>query len=391
MTSTDREASGLAEAARALVPRVRALADETERQRRLPAELVAAFARAGIFRMAVPRRFGGGEVAASILIAALEELSRADGSAGWCAMIGATSGVIAAYLPDETANEIYARDPEVVTGGVFAPHGRALVVDEGYRISGRWPFASGCQHCEWLMAGVVVVEDGKPRLLANGQPDSRLMFFPRSAATIVDTWNVSGLRGTGSHDLEITDLVVPRTRSVSIITELPRERGPLYRFPVFGLLALGCAAVALGLARAAIDELVRLATEKVPTGSRRRLAERGAIQVQMAEAEALIGSARAFLYESVGTAWDEAAAGGDISLARRARLRLAATHAVVTSARVVDLMYNAGGGTAIYAASPLQRCFRDAHVVTQHIMVAPATLEVIGRLCFGLETDTAML
>lgn len=383
--------SSIVSAALALAPRARELADETERGRRLPLELVESFTKSGIFRMLVPKSLGGEEVEISVMIGAIEALSRGDGSAGWCAMIGATSGVTAAYLPVDHAREIYGRDPSLVTGGVFAPHGRALVVDGGYRVSGRWPFASGCEHCAWLMAGSVVVENGKPRMLESGAPDSRLVFFPRTQAKILDTWNVSGLRGTGSHDLEVSEVFVPAGRSVSLMTDRPREGGPLYRFPVFGLLALGGAAVALGIARAAIDELRALAIAKVPTAGRKRLSERGVVQVEMAKAEALLGSARAFLFEAVGEAWSEAASGNDISIERRARLRLAATHATMTSAKVVDLMYDAGGGTAIYASSPLQRLFRDVHVVTQHMMVAPATLELIGRVLFGIETDTAML
>jgi len=377
--------------AAALAPRVRELADETERGRRLPQELVDAFAHAGIFRMLVPRRFGGGEADVETLIATLEELSRADGSAGWCAMIGATSGVVAAYLPDADARDIYGSDPNVVSGGVFAPHGRAIVADGGYRLSGRWPFASGCEHCAWLMTGAVVIDGGKPRLLPTGMPDSRLMLFPRVDAEIVDTWNVSGLRGTGSHDLQIGDLLVPAGRSASIISDRPRESGALYRFPVFGLLALGGAAVALGIARAAIDELVRLAASKVPTGGRRRLSERGVVQTELAQAEAALGSARAFLFAVCAEAWRAAEAEGELPIAARARLRLAATHATITAAKVVDLMYDAGGGTSIYAGSPLQRCFRDVHVVTQHAMVAPATLELVGRILFGLETDASLL
>src|SRR5438270_4808144 len=168
------------------------------------------------------------------------------------------------------------------------------------------------------MVGAVVVDDGKPRLLSSGMPDSRMMFLPRAGAKVVDTWNVSGLRGTGSHDLEVADGFVPAGRSVSIITDRPRDRGPLYRFPVFGLLALGGAAVALGIARASIDEIRRLAAAKVPTGGRRRLSERGVIQTQMAEAEAMLGSARSFLLEVVGEAGRDAAGGSDLSSERRA-------------------------------------------------------------------------
>jgi alkylation response protein AidB-like acyl-CoA dehydrogenase len=325
------------------------------------------------------------------MIRVIETLAQADGAAGWSAMIGATSGVASAYLPEAAAREIYGAGPDVISGGAFAPHGTATVVDGGYRVSGRWPFASGCEHCTWLMGGSVVMDAGRPRLLPGGMPDSRLMLFPAAAARIVDTWTVAGLRGTGSHDIAVEDLFVPAAHSASIITDRPRERGPLYAFPVFGLLALGIAAVGLGIARGAIDELVRLARGKTPTGSRRLLAERATVQAQVAEAEAVLGAARALVLGTVAAAWERATGEGTIDLTERARLRLAATHATLAAVRATDLMYTAGGGTAVYATSPLQRQFRDVHVVTQHIMVAPATLELAGRILLGLDADTSML
>jgi alkylation response protein AidB-like acyl-CoA dehydrogenase len=184
---------------------------------------------------------------------------------------------------------------------------------------------------------------------------------------------------------------VPVTRSVSITDERPVAEGALYAFPVFGLLAIGIAAVALGIARGALDEIERLATEKTPTGSRRLLAERPVVQAQIAEAEATAGASRAFLREVLDEAWTTARAAGAIPIALRGRLRLAATHATTASARAVDVAYTAGGGTAVYAESPLQRAFRDIHVVTQHMMVAPATWELAGRVLLGVDTDTTML
>jgi len=383
--------STLLDAARAITPQIRAAADRIEHDRRVPLELVRALTEAGVFRMCVPRTCGGSEVEPATMIGVLEAIAEADGSAGWSAMIGATSGVAAAYLPADAAREIYGQRADVVTGGVFAPQGRAIVVDGGYRVTGRWPFASGCEHCAWLMGGGVVVENGAARLLPSGMPDSRLMLFPATDARIIDTWTVSGLRGTGSHDIAVDDLFVPASRSLSLITDRPRERGPLYAFPVFGLLALGIAAVALGIARRAIDELTRLAAGKTPTGSRRPLAERPVVQAQVAEAEAALGSARAFTFETVAAAWQAARAEGMLDVRQRALLRLAATHATLAAARAVDLAYHAGGGTAVYATSQLQRQFRDIHVVTQHMMVAPATLEVVGRILLGLDADTSTL
>jgi len=378
------------EAARALAPRIRALADETERGRRLPAELVEAFHAAGFFHMCVPRLLGGGEVAPATMLGVLEELGRADGAAGWCAMIAATSGVLAAYLAPETAKEIYG-GARGASGGAFAPYGKAVAADGGYRVNGRWPFASGCEHCTWLMGGCVVEEQGKPKLLPNGVPNIRLMLFPAAAARIIDTWDVSGLRGTGSHDISVENLLVPAAHSASLITDQPTAAGALYVFPVFGLLALGIAAVALGIGRRAIDELTALAAKKTPALTRRRLAERGAIQVEVAAAEATLAAARAYLFGTVEEMWTAAQARGEMTLAQRAALRLTASHAVSASVSAADRMYTAGGGSAIYSASPLQRCFRDLHVATQHTMVNPATFELVGRVLLGVEADTAML
>jgi alkylation response protein AidB-like acyl-CoA dehydrogenase len=373
----------LPHAARTLAPRVAALAEETERGRRLPPELVAAFAEARMFDMCVPRALGGPEVHPAELLDAVEILAAADGSAGWCAMIAATTSVLAAYLPEAEARAVWGARG-TATGGAFAPRGIATAAPGGWRVSGRWPFASGCQHCAWLVGGVLVPG-------AESRPELRHVLFPTGDAEIVDTWDVAGLRGTGSHDIAVADVFVPAARTVSLLRGRPVHGGALYAFPVFGLLALGGAAVATGIARRAVDELVALAATKTATLQHRRLAERPVVQAKVAEAEAVVGAARAFLREAVARAWDAAARGGDLPLAERARLRLAATHATATAARAVDLMYTAGGGTALYATSPLQRCLRDAHAVTQHMMVAEPTYELAGRVLLGVETDTSML
>src|SRR5262245_22534837 len=272
---------------RGLAPRIAAAADTIEQERRLPRPLVDALVAAGVFRMCIPRGLGGAEVTPYTLVRVLETIAAADGSAGWSAMIGTTSGVASAYLPIETAREIYG-PPAAVTGGAFAALGRATPVDGGYRVSGRWPFASGCEHCTWLMGGCVIADGQSVRRLPSGAPDARLMLFPPGEARIIDTWTVAGLRGTGSHDIAVDDALVPAARSFSLVTDRPYHRSPLYAFPVFGLLALGIGAVALGIARAAIDELVRLARAKTPTHSRRLLAERATVQVDVAKAEALL-------------------------------------------------------------------------------------------------------
>lgn len=381
----------LVEWARRFGPVVEKATERIEKDRRVPEELIRELAGAGFFRMLVPRSLGGGEVDPETMIRAVETIARADGSTGWVVAIGATTGLVSAYLEEEAAREIYGRDPSGVAGGVFAPRGEAVAVEGGYRVTGRWPFASGCEHCSWLMGGCVVRRDGKTDLLPTGLADPRMMIFPAADARILDTWDASGLRGTGSHDIEVRDVFVPAEKSVSIVSGRPVRGGPLYAFPVFGLLAAAIAAVSLGIAASAVAELRRLAVDKVPTGSRKRLGERTAVQGHFAEAEAMLGAARSFLLETTRGVRGVASTQGEIGLTERARLRLAATHATRSAARVVDLMYEAGGGTSVYASNPLQRHFRDVHVATQHIMVAPPTWTLAGAVLLGHDADTSLL
>jgi indole-3-acetate monooxygenase len=378
-------------AAERLAARAAELASHSERARRLPRELVSELAAAGLFRLCVPSAVGGLETPPTTLIESVEALARGDGSAAWCVAIGATSGLLLGYLPQASTAEVFAT-PETILGGVFAPRGRAVPIDGGFRVSGRWPFASGCQHCDWLMGGTVVeTSPGELRSLPSGAPDVRLMLAPASVVQIHDTWHVAGLRGTGSHDIEFEDLIIPEDRSGSVFTDPPVQKGPLYLFPLFGLLALAIAAVSLGIARGALDEFVRLAAEKTPTGSRRRLAQRTTAQADVARAEAALQAARGLTLDAAEHAWEVAQERGEVPVSARLALRLAATHAATTSAEVVGVAYRLAGASAIYDSSPLQRRFRDANVATQHMLVAPGTWELTGRLLLDLETDVAQL
>jgi alkylation response protein AidB-like acyl-CoA dehydrogenase len=378
------------ESARTIAGLAREHAAKGERERKLSREVVEAMIDAGFFRLCVPSSVGGGEADAATLVAVCEELARGDAAAGWCIAVMATAGMPAAYMPEEVAREIYG-DSRSVVGGVFAPRGRAIVDGASYRVTGRWPFSSGVDHCTWLMGGCVVEEDGAARMLEGGRPDVELTLFPKEDVQVIDTWRVSGLRATGSHDIAVEDLSVPRDRATSVITRKPLAEGPLYAFPTFGLLALTIAGTALGIARAAIEDLLELAGGKVPTGSARSLAERPVTQASIAQAEATLLSARAFLYEAIASAWDAAESRGTVSIEQRAALRLAATHATAASASAVDTAYDLGGGTAIYETSPLQKRFRDVHAATQHMLIGRSTWELTGRLMLGLPTDIAQL
>jgi indole-3-acetate monooxygenase len=376
-------------AARAMHGELRGRADEIERARRIPADLSAGFARAGFYRMCVPEVYGGLELPPADTMYTIETLAQADGSAAWVVFIGATSGSVLAMLPPDSARAIFHK-PEVMLGGVFAPRGKAVAETGGFRVNGRWQWGSGTQNADWVMGGCEVIRDGKPDLLRNGTPRSRMMIAPATEIEFFDTWHVSGLCGTGSTDFAMNNLFVPDSRAVGLGVDGPLER-PLYAFPQFGLLAMGIAAVALGLARAAIDALVEIAGAKTPQGSTRPLAARPAAQSDVSHAEALLRSSRAFYYEAIEQAWEDACARGRIETDHRRDVRLATTHATRSCAEAVDLMYDLGGGTSVYSKSPLQRVFRDVHVATQHMMVSAATFELTGRLLLGLETDIGQL
>jgi alkylation response protein AidB-like acyl-CoA dehydrogenase len=377
-------------AAERLAPLAGSLSDQAERDRALAPELVEQMRDSGLFHLCLPRSAGGLEASAAELFETLETLGRGDGACGWCAMVASTSSMLGAYLPAEQAEAIFDRGRSIA-GGVFAPRGRARRAGDQLLLSGRWPFVSGIGHSDWMFGGCIVEGEQGPELIDGGRPDIRLVALARGAVEVIDTWNVSGLCATGSHDVAAEGLTVPASRGVSLFADAPREPGALYAFPLFGLLALGIAAVALGIARGSIDALLELAGEKRPAPGSRSLAERPTMQVELARSEAALRGARALALEQIALAWEAAEQGGALADELKVGLRLAATHATATAAEVANAMYRAGGGSSIYAESPLQRRFRDANVATQHMMVAPSSWELSGRLLFGLPTDTSQL
>lgn len=377
-------------AAAALQPVLRARSAEIEQARRLPPDISAMLARAGLFRMATPKEIGGLELPPSDIFRAIEKVSEADASAGWCVMIGTTSGITSAWLPPQIAQPIFG-PPDVVTCGVFAPMGRAVEDGDDYVVNGKWQWASGSANCDWLMGGCAIIADGAPKKLPNGALDSRMLIFPREKVELIDSWNVSGLCGTGSGEMQVKDLRVRRECSASIVVDRPHASGALYAFPVFGLLALGVASVLTGNAQASVDELVELAGGKKPQGSARVLAERATAQATLSENVARLRAARAYMFEAVDIAWEKARATGEVALAERAGLRNAATHAARTALAVTREMYELGGGSSVFLSSPLQRRMRDASVGAQHMMVAPQTNELTGRYFMGLPTDASFL
>lgn len=380
----------LQSAAEELRPLLQARSPEIEQGRRLPADLAKDMAQAGFFRLLTPESLGGAQTSPAEFSMILQTLAAGDASAAWCVMVACTSTLTAAYLPHEVAQQIFA-DPKLIMGGVFAPMGKAAIGQGGYQLSGRWQWASGSQNCDWLCAGAMLTENEQIVRLPDGAPDQRMLLFKREHAELIDSWHVAGLKGTGSGDFKVENLPVPFSHAVSLTQDKPVAGGALYVFPVFGLLALGIASVALGNAQASLAAIRDLATSKKPAGGRRTLAERGAAQAEFAKGRAQYLAARAFLQDALHRNWEAAQIAGKLDTGQRADLRLACTHATRASADVTRIAYDLGGGASVFLNNELQRRFRDAHVATAHMMVAAPTYELTGRIAFGLDTDTSQL
>ncbi len=354
-------------------------ADEGDRQRRLSDEVVTALRDGGLLTLCLPACYGGTGTGPLTLVDAVSEVARGDGAAGWCAGIASTTASLAAFLTADVAREIYP-SAAVATGGVFAPNGRGTREGAGYRVTGRWQWGSGTQHCSWIVGGAMCDDDTQ-----------RVCFFPADQVELIDTWHTSGMRGTGSLDIAVSDVFVPEDHTLQPgVTPIYVDE-PIAHFPNFTLLALGIAATGLGIARRALDELVTIAGGKTPQFSSRTLAQSGFAQTEFARAEARWRSARALLRNEVGAAWNAAVAGERVSVDARVAMRLAAAHAAAESVAVVDGAWTLAGGTAVYDTSVLGRCLRDVHVVTQHIMVAPKLHETLGKHLLGVDFDARMI
>jgi alkylation response protein AidB-like acyl-CoA dehydrogenase len=318
----------------------------------------------------------------------VEELSRLDGAVGWTVMIAANTSILWTYLDPDVAAAMVAEDGQtVIAGTVTAGAGTALPATGGFRVTGRWPFASGCHHADWLVCVCQIVEGGEPRRAADGTPRPYTFVLPARDCQILDTWDTLGLRGTGSHDFQVQDLWVPHGRHFPARGGRSYQSGPLYNTSFYHLWGPNIAAVALGIARAAIDAFIGLAATKRPVRSPLVLAEREPVQERVGRAEALLRSGRAFLYETIRATWEVLAAGREVPAELTALNRLAASTAVDNAVAAVDLVFTMGGTTSIYARDRLERWFRDVHVVQQHAVVSPAGIAVAGRYFLGLGLD----
>ena len=352
----------------------------------MPKDLVDDLRKTRIFALGIPRDTGGVEASPLEMMEAVETVAKADGSAGWCAMIATGCNVSSGYMSRQGAGEVFA-DPTAPMAGIAAPAGAAIRVDGGVRVNGRWPFASGITHCDWVFAGCLVMENGKPRMTPHG-PEIVHVCMPVKDVEIHDTWHVSGLCGTGSNDFSATDVFVPDHRIFALLDPTHHRPEPLYQMPPLHLFVFQVVCVSLGIARSALDDLMELAQTKVPTLYKTVLADRPVAQVELARAEAALGSARAFLYETVEDMWQTVSAGNTPTARQLALGRIACNHAAETGAKVAHTANTLAGGSAIYTKSSIQRHARDAEAVTHHFTVSPHVWEEAGRVLLGRTPNT---
>jgi indole-3-acetate monooxygenase len=390
-------AAELLEKAVALQPTVIGFQDEIERERRIPLPLVEQLRVAGLYRMVVPRELGGLEVSLMTFLRAAELMAEADGSVGWNLANTAIQQLIALSLPDAGVTDIFADGPDTIIAGTAVPGGgTATEVDGGYAVTGRWPFGSGCRESQWMLGNFDITDGDERRRAADGSVVLRRGFFLSAECTIVDTWDMTGMRGTGSHDWTVTNQFVPRARTVEVpgrllFNQWSRWRGTLYAVPVHALVGLHHSVVATGIARAAIDALIELAGAKTPRGRQGLLRDHAHIQEAVARAEAILGGAQTYRAAIAGDIWETLAAGQDSTLQQRARCRVAASFAVDSARQAMDLMYRAGGTTSSKRTHRLARCWRDLQVVGQAASVAPEWYALSGKALLGLEPGPRLI
>ncbi|MFJ6199323.1 acyl-CoA dehydrogenase family protein [Micromonospora sp. NPDC092111] len=386
----DRQRADLLHAVRRLAPELTARAGEIEQAREIPADLLDALRAAGCFRMFVPREHGGYDADLRTGLTVLETLARADGSTGWTVMIGAETPHLLALLPRERFDKLYADGPDVVVAGGFAPQGRAEPADGGYRVNGRWAFASGSRHADWIFGNCLLTVDGQPLPGEDGRPPAtRSMLFPASRVTVLDTWQVLGLRGTGSHDVLVDDAFCPAEQSFDLFTGTPCVPGPGFVAPlVHFVLHLG--AVAVGIARGALDDTTALLADgRQRLYARTPLADSPAVRERLGRADLNVRAARALLHALADDLW--AACADDPAAIPDLHPTVSAALPWVTEvcAAAVDTCYRAAGGGAARDSSVLQRRFRDIHTFAQHAAAAEGWLASNGARLLGRPVELA--
>ena len=389
----DVDAQPVVQAALALRSALRHYHEQIEREQHLPQALVAQLHAAGFYRMVIPRALGGLQVDPLTYLRVVELLAEGVGSVGWNLANNSIGQLVTLGLPDEGVNEIYPPGhATVIAGTAVQGGGQAVPVDGGYRVTGHWTFGSGCCESTWMLGSFQILDGGEPRR----RPDGGLLYwrgvFPRAETEIIPgSWDVAGLRGTGSFDWKVQDVFIPERRTVAHVgvpvdNQWSRWPGTTYALPSQAWIGPHHSSVITGIARAGIDALIALAVEKTPRGRTGMLCENPQVQDAVGRADAILNAGRVYRSAMIAELWNTIAAGGETTLEQRARCRLASTHAADSAREAMDLVYRHGGSTSFKRESRLAECWRDLHVVGQTATIGPEWYPIGGRALLGMDT-----
>jgi alkylation response protein AidB-like acyl-CoA dehydrogenase len=388
----DIDAQPLVRAAVALQPELRRYKDQLEQEQRLPPPLVEQLRAAGFYRMIIPRSFGGLQADPLTYTRVVELLAEGCGSVGWNLANNSIGQLVTLGLPDEGVQEVHGQGaPSAIAGTAVQGGGQAVPVPGGYRVSGHWTFGSGCQEASWMLGSFQLLDDGKPRCGADGRPLYWRGVFPKSEAEIIPgSWDVAGLRGTGSFDWTVKDVFLPERRSVvhagiPLDNQWARWPGVTYALPTQCWVGPHHSSVITGIAQAGITALVELAVEKTPRGRTFRLCDNPQVQDDVGRADAILNAGRGYRSAMIREIWDTVADGRETTVAQRVRCRLASTHAADCARDAMDLMYRHGGSTSFKRESRLAECWRDLQVVGQTVTIGQEWYPICGRGLMGMD------
>lgn len=376
---------GAAEGIRGIIRDARV---ETESARSLAPSVVEHLIATGLCRLSVPASLGGYEAEPLVGLQIYEELAAAEAAVAWFVWNNQLPCISSGHLSDSARSELFS-DPRWLFANSTRPSGQGMVVEGGFQVSGRWSLVSGCQLADWIPVMCIITAGSEPRVVAPGVPELRMAYLPKGSYTIVDTWHVGGLRGTGSHDVVADNVFVPAERTYSFADPNLLDR-PLYRMPFRATMAAGCAAICLGIAQAALDTLLDLATSKVQVDSGPGLRDRPAVQASVGMAAAELDAARLLLHASLADFWTSCSQGAPVTDLQQARTWGGALHAAKTAKAVVTGMLEAAGTPALYVDCPIERAHRDIYAVTQHVILAHKFLEDSGRIRLGLNPNNSL-
>ncbi len=388
----DIDAQPVVQEAANLRPVLRTYQQQIEREQRLPPILVEHLHAAGFYHMVIPRTLGGLQVDPLTYTRVVELLAEGAGSVGWNIANNSIGQLVTLGLPDDGVQEIHGQGPSAIAGTAVQGGGQAEPVEGGYRVTGHWTFGSGCQESAWMLGSFQILDNGQPRRRPDGGSLYWRGVFPRAEAEIVPgSWDVSGLRGTGSFDWTVTDVFLPERRTmlhagVPLDNQWSRWPGVTYALPSQCWVGPHHSAVITGIARAGIDALMALAVEKTPRGRSGMLCENPQVQDAVGRADAILNAGRTYRSAMLAELWNTVAAGQDTTLQQRARCRLASTYAADCARQAMDLMYRHGGSTSFKRESRLAECWRDLQVVGQTVTVAPEWYPIGGRALLGMDT-----